>query len=340
MNKQGRNINGNNSQQGTSPWADTDILLKPEDQALFIRMGDYIKGYSDIEDVKSDPLYYEANDAAFRMISEFDRNEPRHKPYAKFISESAEGEKENEMTADEIHGIKLESSRKDIEGVTAEWVREWHEQRKRSVIPDANSLERENFIVDSLENTGNEPDKKNEILPGKVNKKSFILRFALPAAAAVAITLFLVKSLFPTHDPDRLYAKFYEPLSAVSPVTRSAESLSNYSYFAALGDYNNHNYQAAAAGFLVAFQKDTLNISSRFFMGLTQMELGNYNQSVNILEEVAGRQDEYLKEAKWYLGLAYLKTGNPEKASECFKMLSKSPGYYSGRAEKILRRLR
>jgi TolA-binding protein len=81
-------------------------------------------------------------------------------------------------------------------------------------------------------------------------------------------------------------------------------------------------------------------MSSRFFLGITQMELGNYEQAENILEDVISHQGEYTKEARWYLGLAYIKTGNKQKAHECFEILAKSPGFYSGRAEKILRLIR
>ena len=75
-------------------------------------------------------------------------------------------------------------------------------------------------------------------------------------------------------------------------------------------------------------------------MGISQMELGNYDQAVKMLEDVVSRQGEYLKEARWYLGLAYIKTGNTEKAAGCFEILAGTPGYYNLRAREILRRLR
>jgi lipopolysaccharide biosynthesis regulator YciM len=85
---------------------------------------------------------------------------------------------------------------------------------------------------------------------------------------------------------------------------------------------------------------ETTSVSAGFFLGITELEIGNYSRAVELLEGVTDRQGEFYKEATWYLGLAYIKSGNKIKASECFKVLSRSPGFYSDRSEKILRRLK
>ncbi len=112
--------------------------------------------------------------------------------------------------------------------------------------------------------------------------------------------LILIKTLLPPYDQDKLYAKYYEPLNAVSPVTRDS-CLHIPGYSSAVENYINHNYQAAALGFSDVIQQDVQNVPSRFFMGISQLELGNYDQAVNMLEDVVSRQGEYLKEAGWYL---------------------------------------
>jgi hypothetical protein len=334
------NINGKKGQQGNNTWAGTDIFLKPGDSALFGKISDSMRGYLDIEDVKNDPLFKEADDAAREMIPGFDNEAPVHKAYAKFIRENISGENDEEKLVAEINDIKREGRENDVDKITAGWVKEYNGKQQIGVSPDPKSEERREFITDSLE----EPKIDYERNPVAGNKKSFKKtiqsRFALPAAAAVIGAIFLVRLLLPSHDPDKLFTKYYEPLSAISPVTRDANAAEANSYASAIESYNNKNYQAAARGFADAILQDPMNIPARFFMGITQVALGNYNQAENILEDVISRQGEYVKEARWYLGLAYIKTGNPEKASGCFTILSQSPGYYSGRAEKILRRLR
>ncbi len=108
----------------------------------------------------------------------------------------------------------------------------------------------------------------------------------------------------------------------------------------AVESYRNGKYEEASAGFSDIIVKDSSFVSARFFLGLTDIGLGRFDQASQLLKEVISRKFEYSKEAAWYLGLALLKTGNEAGASECFSSLSLSPGFYSDRAGKILRRLR
>jgi tetratricopeptide (TPR) repeat protein len=226
----------------------------------------------------------------------------------------------------------------DIDKVTEEWVKDWMEKGQQNTNTDDRSRERKEYILNSLAETDGEMN--NRTVPVKSAGKSLFLRFALPAAAAIIGALILIKTLLPSYDPDKLYAKYYEPLNAVSPVTRNADAGISGTYASAVENYINHNYQAAALGFSDVIQQDVQNVPSRFFMGISQLELGNYDQAVKMLEDVVSRQGDFLKEARWYLGLAYIKTGDPEKAAGCFEILSGSSGYYSDRAREIRRRLR
>jgi TolA-binding protein len=339
MSRQKENISRNKGQQEKNSWADHDIM-NHEDSAVFCKISDYMKGYLDIEEVKSDPLFKVTDDEAREMISGFDHNSPVHEAYAKFISENlGETEKEKKL-ADEINDIKRETSENDVSQLTAGWIRERDEKLLNRVHPDALSDERKEFITNALVESDNDFDRNAYARNKKSQKKIISARFALPAAAAIIGAFFLIKLLLPSNDPDKLFEKYYEPLSAISAVTRSADATLMNSYASAIESYKNKNYLAAAAGFSDVISKDPQNTSSRFFMGITQMALGNYEQSKSFLKEVISRQDEYIKEARWYLGLAYLKTGDSEKANDCFETLAQTPGFYSDRAEKILRRLR
>ena len=248
------------------------------------------------------------------------------------------GDNEETGLENEINDIRMERSNKDIDKVTEGWVKDWLDKGQKNTGTDDPNRERREYILNSLAETDGE--RTSRPVPGKSTRKSLFLRIALPAAAAITGALILIKTLLPSYDQDKLYAKYYEPLNAVSPVTRGADGGVSGSYSSAVENYINHNYQAAALGFSDVIQQDEQNVPSRFFMGISQLELGNYDQAVKMLEDVVSRQGEYLKEARWYLALAYIKTGNPEKAAGCFEILAGSPGYYSDRARDILRRLR
>ncbi|MCX6328304.1 MAG: hypothetical protein NTZ85_02155 [Bacteroidia bacterium] len=338
MNEKSRNINEKKQQQGINTWADTDMLLNSEDLVLLNRIGDYFRGYQDIEDVKSDPDYDVTNKSIAEMISVFRPEASRHMANAKFIREGLTAKSNEDKLEEEINDIRLESSKKDIGKITGEWVKEWQGKDEKSTNTDCSDHERKEYILNAL------GEKDIELNVGtdaeKVVRKSLFLRYAIPAAAAVLGAILLVKSLLPSYEPDKLFAKYYEPMSAISPVTRSANAGEMENYTSAIESYNDKNFQAAATGFSDALLQDPLNTSCHFFMGITQIALGNYDQAEDILEGVISSQGEYVKEARWYLGLAYIKTGNIEKASGCFDILAQSPGFYSDRAEKILRRLR
>jgi hypothetical protein len=340
MNLRNGNISGKKWQQENNSWADTDMMLNRGDSALFGKITDYMMGSLDSEDVKSDPLFNETNDEAREMTSGFNSNNPVQNANARYISDNIARENEDEKLIAEINDIKKESRENDLGNITAGWVRKWDEDRLNCITPDGLSEERKEFITNSLVEADNDYDRKADAGRKKSFRKTIFARFALPAAAAIVGAVFLVKLLLPSSNPDKLYAKYYEPASAISPITRNGGEVETNSYTAAVESYNNKNYQAAAIAFSDAILKDPLNMSPRFFMGITQMELGNYDQAENLMEDVISHQGEYTKEARWYLGLANIKTGNRQKALECFEILAKSPGFYSGRAEKILRRLR
>jgi TolA-binding protein len=170
--------------------------------------------------------------------------------------------------------------------------------------------------------------------------RTHLTRYVSLSAAAVISAFILLRTLLPSSDPEKLFKSNYEPFKAVSSITRSAESGETDAYSSALEQYRLGNYQTATAGFSTAILKDTSSIAPRFFMGLAQMGMGNYDQAVNLLSGISGRSGEYHKEAVWYLGLAYLMEGEKEKAAGCFGLLAQSPGFYSERAGKIFRRLK
>jgi TolA-binding protein len=338
MNIKNRNINGNKRKLQETDGAGSTVIA--EDEALFGTISDVMRGHLDIENVKNDPSYLQADEEAGKLVSDFNSEALKHRPYSKFVKDSIEGKNEEQDIDNEITAMQYESSKNDLDKVTAEWVREWHLKRQISVAPDAKGRERKEFITNSLQKTGSVISGKDESVTPETGKRRIFLRHALSAAAAVVAALLIVKTLLPSQNTDALYARNFEAPAAISPVTRGDNSDVSASYLQAIENFNNRNYQAADAGFSLSIQRDNTDNSSLYYMGITQMELGDYDQAVTILENVVSRQGEYLKEATWYLGLAYLKTGNTEKASGCFEMLSSSPGYYHDRAGKLLRRLR
>ena len=319
---------------------DYDQLLSVEDSALFGKISEYMKGITDIEDVMGDPAYKVANDVVNEMISGYGQDIGRKLNNEKFIRGSFTEETPEDALINEISQIKHEINSSNLNDITSKWIKEWHEKRQRESSLDAKTEEIREFVTSSLDRKG----QLSEIIP-EVSKKSrmgrsLIIRYVSLTAAVITGSVFLIRSLLPSDDQEKIFSKYYEPYSPVSAVTRSSDAGENESFARALVSYKSADYQAAAAGFSKAVLEESTSLSARFFLGITQLETGNYERAIEILDRVANRQGEYAKEAIWYLGLAYIKTGNKAKAYRYFEILASSPGYYSDRSEKILRRLK
>ena len=335
-NDNSREVTGRNS------WDDPDydMLLSAEDSSLIGKISEYMKGLIDIEDVKSDPAYSVTNDAVKLMISDYQKSIARNKDNEKFIRDSFTEEASEEKLRDEISKIKHEISHSNLDDISSEWVKEWHEKRQRNNNKDSKTEEIRNFITGSLKQEEIGADIRSDERKKSGLSKSLITRYTSLAAAAIIGAVFLVRSLLPSDDPQKIFSKYYEPFYAVSSITRSTGARESESFTKAIGNYKSGDYQAAAIGFSEAMLNETESFTAGFFLGITEIELGNYNKAIDLLGGVVNLKGEYTKEAIWYLGLAYIKSGNKIKASECFELLARSSGFYSDRSEKILRRLR
>lgn len=320
-------------------WPDDNKLFRPEDSRLFEMISEYMKGRLDLEDVKNDPDLADLENNAKEMIKDYHSKNKRDKADETFIREAIVGNERDESINEEIRKIKQEIEENKLDGITAEWVKEWHEKRMGSAGRETHAEEIRGFIKSSLKNERIEP----EIDITREKKRGLsrtLLRYTSVSAAAIIILVILVRTLLPSYNPEKLFDTYYEPLNAISPVTRNSNTNLSNSYFSAIDMYKLGDYQGATIGFSEAIEKDNSAIEPRFFMGITELALGNYNQAINMLSDVINSSGGFSKEAEWYLGLAYLKTGEKEKALVCFELLTKTPSSYRERAEKIVRHLK
>jgi TolA-binding protein len=326
---------------GRNSWDDPgfEMLQAPGDSDLFGKISDFMKGLSDIEDVKNDPAYTAANGEAMMMISEYQRKMAHDKEIENFILGSMTEESPEEKLRNEISQIKEEIGRNNINVISTEWVKEWNEKKQKKNSKDAGTEEIRNFIAGAIKE-GISSERHTVERKRRLFDLSIATRYTSLAAAAVIAAVLLIRSLIPSDDPQKIFSKYYEPFDAASSVTRGTVTDESKVLTGAIANYKSGEYQAAASGFTIAMFSGTESISAIFYLGITELELGNYDRAINLLNKVANQKNTYAKEAAWYLGLAYIKSGNKIKASEYFELLSRSEGFYSSRSENILRLLR
>ena len=319
---------------------DDHFMTDSDDSALFESIGEYMKGVLDIEEIRNDPALSIARGTVENMISDYNNNIAVNKENEKFIRESFSDKKTTDAVSEEIKNIRKEIADNRLNEITSEWVKEWHEKKQRSGINDAKTEEIRNFISGSISSPVKEPLKIIDEDNNKVSRIWLFARYATLSAAALIGVFLLIRTLLPSSDPDKLFDSYYKPFDAMSPVTRSNNNVETDSYSSAIESYKTGNYQEAAILFAGIMQKDPKAGSAQFLLGLSQLANKNFNQAINLLSGVANDSGEYGKEARWYLGLTYLKTANKQKATECFEYLARSNGFYRERSEEILRRLR
>lgn len=292
----------------------------------FKQVNDFMRGKYDLEEVRNDPDRQNIDPVANRMISEFRENPNQYKSIRKFVETSLnEGDPELQKKLDQT---KLEAEKHHVNAITEKWVEEFDSKNQTE---DAAAESRRAFISSAL----NDEDRN-----GRKTKRSnpYALRIALLAAAAMIAAIVLVKTLNPSEGSEELYQKYYTPLIANTATTRNSSNIDPFS--GAVEFYKQGQYKAAAAAFSDLLHKDSNCVSIRFFSGITLIEIGDYNQAIGLLNEVAAKNMEYKKEAQWYLGLAYLKVGETQKATTCIEKLAESKGYYQDQAQDLLSHLK
>jgi TolA-binding protein len=288
------------------------------------------------------------------MVSFYSRS-TANKEKESFIRNNFDKQERESTLTNEIANIRLEINENKLNEITADWVREWHEKKQKIGVPDKKSEEIRSFITDAINTPVGDPEqtpannsqsiideniviKSISTAPAKGRNRSLFIRYSSLAAAALLGVFILIRTLIPSSDTTQIFESNYMPFDAMSTITRGINNDDAYSN--SIEKYKTGDYQTAALGFAAALKNDPSSISTQFYLGLTNLALKNYEQAENLLSKVVNNSGEFGKEARWYLGLTYLETGNKLKATECFKFLAGTQGFYTERSEKILRRLK
>jgi hypothetical protein len=108
-----------------------DLISDSEDRALFETIGNYMKGQSDLDDVHNDIAFQNTQEVVKEMISDYNKNKSRNRENEKFIRDIFSDEFSEDMLSDEIKSIKKEINNNNLNEITADWVKEWHEKKQK-----------------------------------------------------------------------------------------------------------------------------------------------------------------------------------------------------------------
>jgi hypothetical protein len=207
MNGQNKHTDHNSGESvRLNSWDDPDynLFLSDEDSALFGKISEHMKALLDIEDVKGDPVYASATDTAVIMIAGYQANTARNKDNERFVKDSLAEQIPDERLREEISQIKHEIRSSNLNDISSEWVKEWHEKREENNSRDPKAEKIREFITGSIDREEAISGKGPEVTRKNVLGRSLIIRYSLVAAAVIG-AVFLIKSLLSTGDTQKLF---------------------------------------------------------------------------------------------------------------------------------------
>lgn len=137
------------------------------------------------------------------------------------------------------------------------------------------------------------------------------------------------------YSTERLVSKYYKPAHPILQV-RSVELNSDDALKEAFSFYQQNDFINALKYFTTLDNQ----ITAKFYSGVCYIELEQYERAITSFEFVINDKDNlFVEQAEWYLGLIYLMNNQKTLAIDQFKKISGSESYYSNQAQEILKYL-
>ncbi len=213
--------------------------------------------------------------------------------------------------------------------LTSDEIRDYHlnklsDEKRRQVEEHIIDCDICSDLFDAYENISVEDVKKitTEItskIDSKIKHKTS-LRTIIYSSAAI-IVLFALSVLLNNsgNSGNELFTKYFKPYP---DVTLQMRNETNYGLLKkGMQLYNRGKYKEALKVFDKISGQDKNNFAE-FYSGVALIAEGKTDSGIKLLKNIADNPKEYFyPEANWYIGLAYLKLNQPEKAMHRFDLI-------------------
>lgn len=109
----------------------------------------------------------------------------------------------------------------------------------------------------------------------------------------------------------------------------------------ALQKFNKKDYESALNLLQEVISRDPNNTVGHFYSGVSFQELRKYKNAIEEYEVVVIDKDNlFIEQAEWYIGLCYIQTNENKKAIKQFNKIANNQGFYQQKAVAILRKMR
>lgn len=165
-------------------------------------------------------------------------------------------------------------------------------------------------------------------------------KMAMSIVAASLILVMGITGLLRYTSEDNIYQNFYTKYETAG-ISRSSNSIPDKTFALALQKYNNQEYQSALNLLNEVISNDQNNMASHFYSAVSLQELGKYKNAIEEYQVVVVDKDNlFIEQAEWYIGLCLIQTKEDKKAIKQFKKIVNDKGFYEQKASAILRKMK
>ena len=163
------------------------------------------------------------------------------------------------------------------------------------------------------------------------------------AAASMALLIatggLIQRIASPDMDSSEVFEKYYTPYE-ITVTHRSGNTEVDRLLLNAFEKYEEKNYEQALVLFEEVLETRKNDMALNLYSGISYMEEEKYQKAKISFDNIISDKDNlFIEQAKWYLGMCYLKTENTEKAENVLKEIIKEESYYKDVAVKVLKDL-
>jgi len=159
------------------------------------------------------------------------------------------------------------------------------------------------------------------------------------SAAAVIVLLIAVKFLFPSQQQtsEQLFTSYFKAYpNMFEPTLRGTNEITNRTE--AFQAYEHGDYQKASLLFSELL-KENREPGMLLLLSNANLMLGQVSEAQKNLVTLIEESDELDIQAKWYLSLSYLKSGDKENARKMLKELGETEISYASKAKELLEKV-
>jgi tetratricopeptide (TPR) repeat protein len=156
----------------------------------------------------------------------------------------------------------------------------------------------------------------------------------------IPLTVIMYIMINDSRSNSEIFYRNYERYPTFSDYRSMFKDVKDSTFIDGLNNYKNGDFTVAVGYFNQVVENDETNIAAKFLLGISYIEITNYNRAIYSFEYVIESGDTlYSQQAEWYLALCFIKIGKTNDAKSLLQRIIDNDGFYFDKAIKLLKEL-